>query len=85
MSGDSVDIPRFTPFRTLERRLKRLQIYWRPRKGKGGHGSFVGPDKAGRTQAFSLPSSQHRQVAKAYVVGLMRRFGLTVTDLFSDA
>jgi hypothetical protein len=77
-------IPKSTSFSSLKRRLKRHQIYWHPRKGKGGHGSFVGLDRDGSKHSFPLPSSQHREVRKVYLKGLCRRFQLSENQLFGD-
>jgi len=68
-------------FPSLKRHLKQHEIYWEKRKGKGGHGAFVGPDQNKNKQAFSLPTSQHRQVQREYVSSLCRRFGLDINEL----
>ena len=81
--SNGIKIPRCTKFSPLRRRLKRFQIHWDESKGKGGHGSFVGPHKITRQiQAYTLPSSQTREVHIVYIKGLMERFGLTPEDLF---
>jgi len=85
MSDARVIIPRIFKFTVLKRRLKRHGIYWLARKGKGGHGSFVGADKDGEQQAFSLPTSQHREVRRTYLKALCRRFDFTnqqIKDIF---
>ncbi|MBA7556114.1 hypothetical protein ES705_48812 [subsurface metagenome] len=84
MSGNGVIVPKSFPFSSLKRRLKRYQIYWVPRKGKGGHGGFVGPDRNGNKQSFPLPSSQHKEVHRIYLKGLCRRFQLGVKQLFGQ-
>jgi len=82
MPDNSVKIPKQISFSSLKRRLKKLDIYWHKRKGKGGHGSFVGLDKQGNNQSYPLPSDQHREVRKTYLRGLLRRFGLDPSDVF---
>lgn len=84
MPGDSVIIPKTVRFSSLKRHLKKYQIYWEPRKGKGGHGSFVGPDKDGNKQSFPLPSNQHKEVRKTYLKALCRRFQLDVSQLLGQ-
>ena len=85
MSDDAVVYPKLFKFSVLKRRLKKHHIYWRLRKGKGGHGSFVGPAADGEIQSYPLPTSQHREVRKVYLKGLCRRFELTnlqIKELF---
>ena len=84
MSGNHIVIPKSISFSPLKRQLKKYEIYWRPRKGKGGHGSFVGPDRNGNIQSFPLPSSQHKEIRKIYLKGLCRRFQLDASELFKE-
>ncbi len=63
-------------FRHIRKQLKELGIYWVPDKGKGSHGSFVGPDQDGNIHAFTLPRSQQSEVNRDYLAALRRRFGL---------
>lgn len=81
---DGIKFPKVISFSSLRRRLKKHRIYWVPRKGKGGHGGFVDPDKQNRKQAYPLPSSQQKEVRKVYLKPLCRRFGLTPKELFGD-
>lgn len=87
MSGLRV-IPKNYSFRKLRTNLKIFGIGWHVRKGKGGHGSFVGLDKYGSKQSYSLPKSQHREVRHTYLKGLCRRFGFadneTLSQVFQD-
>jgi len=66
MSGRPL-IPKSFPFRKLTAHLKIYGILWYPRKGKGGHGSFVGKDVNGSVQSYPLPSDQKREVRKSYL------------------
>ena len=76
MSGRPL-IPKSYPFRKLTTRLKNYGILWHKRKGKGGHGSFVGKDNSGLIQSYSLPSDQKREVRKSYLKKLCERFVFT--------
>lgn len=75
------------PFRNIRKNLKGLAIHWDPRKGKGSHGSFVGPHQKTRaTQCFPIPRHQQQQMNIDYIKALRRRFGLTdaqYDDLFT--
>lgn len=64
-------------FRLVRKKLAELEIYWLPNKGKGSHGSFVGPDQEGNQQTFPLPRHQQSEINYDYLNGLRRRFGLT--------
>lgn len=75
-------IPSVYPFRKLEKLLKDRSIVWEPDKGKGGHGSFVGPDKSGKIQAYPLGRTQAKEVTREYLKGLCRRFELNPDSLF---
>ena len=76
MSGSGI-IPKQISFRQLRTNLRKLGIVWKKRKGKGGHGSFVGPDNDSNNQAYSIPSSQRKEVRKPYLKKLCDRFGFT--------
>jgi len=75
-------IPRSYPFRELKRKLLAYRIQWLPRRGKGSHGAFVGPDKRGNKQSYTLPQRQQREVRKWYLRDICRRFLLDPDDLF---
>lgn len=64
-------------FRHIRKKLEQLGINWRPDKGKGSHGSFVGPDRDGNKHSYTLPRSQQSFINRDYFNGLRHRFGLT--------
>lgn len=76
MPGGKRVIPNPYNFRQLKRKLVSLGICWSRKLGKGSHGAFTGPDRHGRTQAYTLPRDQQKQVDKPYLNGLRRRFEL---------
>jgi len=71
-------IPNPYSFSLLKDKLSPLGINWVPSKGKGGHGSFVGPDHIGEEQAYPLPDikNERGQINSSYFKTLRRRFGL---------
>jgi hypothetical protein len=75
--------PNVFKFSRLKRRLKRYQIYWDQDKGKGSHGSFIGPDKDGNSQSYTIPLKQQNETEKVYLKGVCNRFGLDPDELFS--
>ena len=75
-------IPKTFPFRTFKKLLKPHDILWSPSKGKGSHGGFVGFDKNGIKQVYTLPDSERREIRKIYIKGLLTRFGLSESDIF---
>ena len=69
---------RLKSFRRIKQNLAKFDIIWNPKKGKGSHGSFVGPHlESARSNAFPIPKSQQREINLDYVNGLRRRFGVT--------
>ena len=76
MSGQPL-IPKTFSFRKLTARLKTYGILWHPRKGKGGHGSFVGKDINGSVHSYPLPSGQKKEVRRSYLKKLCQRFTFT--------
>jgi len=74
-------IPKNFPFRKLTTRLKTYDIVWCPKKGKGGHGSFVGKDNNGSIHSYPLPSDQKKEVRKSYLKKLCERFTFTNTQI----
>jgi len=68
---------RVRSFRHIKKKLKELNISWHPAKGKGSHGSFVGPDQqTGKLHAFPIPRNQQREINNDYFSRLRKRFGL---------
>ena len=66
-----------TKFRTVKNALADLGIIWRPARGKGSHGCFVGPHQQTSTRhSYPIPSHQQREMNVDYLKGLRRRFGL---------
>ncbi|HLB74543.1 MAG TPA: type II toxin-antitoxin system HicA family toxin [Sedimentisphaerales bacterium] len=75
-------IPRQYRFKDLVKLLRSYRIEWNPRKGKGSHGAFVGPDLKGNIQSYTLPRHQQREVKKRYIKGICDRFQLDDSKLF---
>lgn len=72
-------------FRELKKVLSKHGIAWDPRKGKGSHGVFVGlSHRTGIKQIFPIPAGQQKQISKAYLAPLRRKFELTEKDGVND-
>jgi hypothetical protein len=64
-------------FRKVKNKLATLDIIWRPNRGRGSHGCFIGPNQeTGHKQAYPIPASQQREICPDYLNRLRRRFGL---------
>jgi len=70
-----MSIPKQYSFRKLKKKLKAVGIVWYPSRGKGSHGTFRGKDIDGKMRCYPIPYSQHKEVARNYLKGLLRRFG----------
>jgi hypothetical protein len=75
-------VPKSYKFSSLKRRLKHHQIFWNQQRGKGSHGVFEGKDRDGNQQAYTMPSSQQKEVMRVYLRGVCTRFGLEPDELF---
>jgi len=72
-------------FRDLKRLLSKFGVEWDERRGKGSHGAFAGYSHVTKIKAsFTLPANQQRDVSKAYLNPLRRKFELTAGDGVSD-
>ncbi len=69
-------LPKQLPFRELKKKLRLVDIEWYPSRGKGSHGTFRGEDVGGKMRSYPIPHSQHREVDRNYLKGILRRFGL---------
>jgi hypothetical protein len=73
-------------FRHLVRLLRKYEIQWDPRVGKGSHGAFVGLTKKTQIRrVFALPRKQQKETDKKYLRALRRVFELTSGDGVKDA
>ena len=69
---------RLKSFRQIKNNLNEIGIFWDPKRGKGSHGCFIGPNKeTGGLHAFPIPKSQQREINIDYLKALRRHFGLT--------
>lgn len=75
-------IPKNYSFREFKKLVKPFGISWSSAKGKGSHGGFVGLDKSGNRQAYTVPDSERREIRKRYIKRFLVRFGLSESDLF---
>ena len=72
-------------FRKLKKVLARYGIEWKPQKGKGSHGVFVGESHVLQIrQVYPIPASQQKEISQAYIRPLRRKFELTKESGVSD-
>jgi hypothetical protein len=77
------DRVRLKSFRQVKTNLHRIGISWNPKRGKGSHGCFIGPNqKTRRVHSFPIPRNQQREMNIDYIKRLRDRFGLD--DTFFD-
>jgi len=78
MSNGKRIIPNPYDFSLLKNKFNKLGISWDPRKGKGGHGTFIGLDQNGEKQAYPIPGikNEQGQVGADYLKNAREQFGL---------
>ncbi len=75
-------IPKNCSFREFKKLVKPFGISWDSSKGKGSHGGFIGLDKSGNRQVYTLPGSERQEIRKRYIKRFLTRFGLSESELF---
>lgn len=71
-------------FRQVRNNLHKIGIFWDPKRGKGSHGCFIGPNqKTQRLHSFPVPRNQQLEMNIDYIKRLRERFSLD-EDFFDD-
>ena len=71
-----------TKFHKVKRNAKKARgIQWHKRKGKGSHGSLVGPDKEGCIHSFAVPIDQQSEIEDSYLKAISLRFNIPLAVL----
>lgn len=69
---------RLKSFRQIRKNLNGLGISWDPKRGRGSHGCFTGPNQeTGGLHSYPIPQNQQREITIDYIKGIRHHFGLT--------